>query len=84
MTGSAACRHGMPSPASCLDCMDETGLGAAPERRERVNGSRPARYESRCPVCDGDIEIGSTIWHTTEERWVCGACADHQPREVWA
>lgn len=46
--------------------------------------SRPARYESRCPVCDGDIEIGSTIWHTTEERWVCGACADHQPREVWS
>lgn len=31
-------------------------------------------------ACDGDIEIGSTIWHTTEERWVCGACADHQPR----
>ena len=25
----SACPHGMPSPASCLDCMDETGLGAA-------------------------------------------------------
>lgn len=51
----SACPHGMPSPASCLDCMDETGLGAAPVRRECVDGSTPARYghttEDRW-VCD--------------------------------
>lgn len=56
------CPHGMPSPASCTDCMDE-GPVTRPRRWAKVAGPFPAQYDARCP-CGNAIEVGERI-----QRW---------------
>jgi len=73
------CTHGMPTPASCLDCMDEIGFGATPTAAERLEGPKMnARHEGLCgdPGCINLIAPGCTIHLTTLGRWVCSDCAD--------
>lgn len=63
------CSHGMPSPASCVDCMDD---GNIPERPNpvwhRVLGLHDfnARYAGTCVLCERSILAGQRI--TTLEK----------------
>ena len=51
-----ACAHGMPTPLSCLDCMDEGALPPPPKPVLHATGPVfIARFDGRCPVCDRPI-----------------------------
>lgn len=67
------CPHWMPSPASCLDCIDEVGLGPMPEwlvaasAQERGQVSVPTGdwveltndFEgTRCTSCGETVAVG--------------------------
>lgn len=58
----SACTHGMPSPLTCVDCMNEGNLPPAPKTRPSP-WSRPfeARYDGRCVLCDENIVRGDFI-----------------------
>lgn len=50
------CVHGMPSPTSCIDCMDEGALPPPPKPVLHATGPTfTARYGGRCLVCDRPI-----------------------------
>ena len=69
------CTHGFPSPASCIDCMDDEGLGAAPTPPEHVDyGMARSHRQLDCPACGCAWPEGRRIWHTTRDRWVCHPC----------
>lgn len=62
MTG---CTHGMPTPASCIDCMDDGNIQRRPQRPWRADpewhGDTLADYASGCPICTNAIHIGDRI-----------------------
>lgn len=70
-----ACPHGMPTPESRLECMEDTGLGATPHHPERAD-SRPfaSKFDGRCQLCDSEIFAGQMVVHTTEDRFVHVVC----------
>lgn len=77
------CAHGMPTPASCIDCMDDDGLGAAPVEVEKVtHGMAVSRHPLDCPLCGCVWPAGRRIWHTTLDRWVCHPCGSDLGFEV--
>lgn len=45
---AVACDHGMPTPASCIDCMAEVGLGPStvPELDDPYIGSQQAHDDA--------------------------------------
>lgn len=59
-----SCPHGMPTAASCIDCMDDDGLGAPPERATNRAAPFAARFPGRCMSCDDPISIGEQIRST--------------------
>lgn len=64
MTEALVCLHGMPSPAACVDCMDE-GPVAPPVRWEKVGAPQIALYDGVCIGCDHtEIPVGARI-----QRW---------------
>jgi hypothetical protein len=84
------CAHGMPSPASCVDCMYEGNLPPVPvEPPEEAIGTQfGAQYVGHCPVCDSDIHVGQLIVRTNRDRWVHRACVgggipDYGSGGVW-
>ena len=72
------CTHGMPSPASCWECMEEGPVVPPKVKGPKVKqGSRTtARYASRCGNCFEPIGVGDTIAFSETELWVCANCAD--------
>lgn len=67
------CEHGMPSPASCVSCMEEVGLGA-PERPASESPFVEARFNgTRCRMCEGTIWVGDTIG-AVESGWAHAGC----------
>ena len=68
------CPHGYPSPKSCLDCLEDTGLGATPTPPETVTHLFPARFPGQCPVCDLPIRVGYPIAHTSRDRYIHDTC----------
>ena len=70
------CTHGMPTPASCIDCMDDDGLGVPTTAPERLEGpSIRSKYWTECRRCDGSIWVSEKVHLTTAGRWVCNRCA---------
>lgn len=77
-----ACPHGMPSPASCLTCMEDDGLGPPPAPPPPTVSSRSftARHPGHCRGCAFPIEPGEqvvymddqTLRHATPE---CGGAS---------
>lgn len=53
------CPHGMPTPASCLECMEEGNLGATPPPPPpKLGPAFTARLEGQCPGCNLPIAPG--------------------------
>lgn len=73
MTGP--CTHGMPTPGSCIDCMDEGNLTPPPRREpEHAVMAVTARWDSQCPACDLPIIPGQAIAVTNRDRWLHERC----------
>ena len=73
---TTTCTHGYASPKSCLDCMEEVGVGAdpiPPEKAERMPWS--AQFPGTCPMCDEPIVVGQNITVTNRDRYVHAHCA---------
>lgn len=68
------CPHGMPTPASCLDCMDEGNLPPAPIEREERDYDFPAQHPGDCPSCHLPINVGQRIVKTTLGRYLHDDC----------
>ena len=71
------CPHGMPSPASCFECMEDGNLPLPPLTvAEEPDGPvSPAVFPGQCPVCEFPIVPGDRIVHTTRDRWLHSGCA---------
>ena len=66
------CTHGMPSPKSCVDCMEE-GPVSAPVTWSKVGAPFPARFASTCPRCDATtINVGDLVqrWDRGDDRTI--------------
>ncbi len=64
----ADCTHGMPSPASCYECMEEGNMPAPaprPASAERDGPTIEARYDGHCKECNTAIHAGEPICRTT-------------------
>ena len=69
------CSHGMPSPASCIDCMDDDGLGVAPVQPIEIAYTFTAsRTAGRCPVCDHKFHRGEALARTTDDTYLHERC----------
>lgn len=68
---SAPCEHGMPSPASCTECMYEHGFEPSP--KPVAQKWIEARYAGYCATCDGPIEVGDRIGGI-DGVWHCARC----------
>lgn len=77
-----ACPHGMPTPASCIDCMDEGNIAPRPQRLWRPDPEWShwitADYASTCPICTDEVRQGETIARAISPsgsfHWVHPAC----------
>lgn len=71
----ADCTHGMPTPASCVDCMDEGNLPPPPRPApETAVMAVTARWDGQCRACDLPIVPGQPIVMTTRDRWLHERC----------
>ncbi len=70
------CTHGFASPASCLTCMTNDGLGAAPVVPDAVVATFSARYGGECFKECGDLICPGDLVHRLEpsERYVHVGC----------
>lgn len=71
MTG---CPHGMPSKASCFDCMNDEGLGAPATPAVTVEAVFAARYDGHCGSCNLPISVGQRVAKLSTERYVHEDC----------
>ena len=77
MADQIACHHGMPSPGSCIDCMNDGNLPVEPVERERRASNTPrvyCRFDGTCPVCNNPMTGLDYIVLTTHDRWVHEGC----------
>lgn len=74
-----ACTHGMPSPASCVECMADGPVAPprpAPEQTLHASRWMIARYDGRCARVYGhEIEPGVRIGDVPDVGWCCEECA---------
>lgn len=70
----AACVHGMPTPASCITCMEDDGLGVIVVARPTIEATFAARFDGHCPGCSLPINTGQTIHKLSNERYVHEGC----------
>lgn len=65
----------MPAPTSCIDCMNDDGLGAAPSPPVMPAGHAvTAIYPGRCPYCDDPIHPGDQITPMSDDTWRHEGC----------
>ena len=71
----ASCAHGMPSPASCVTCIED-GPVAPPTRSEPVTvvATFRARFDGQCPGCNLPIVPGQIAHILSDERRVHQGC----------
>lgn len=56
----SGCPHGMPSPASCTDCMAD-GPVAPPPRWKAIDGPFRARFPGVCTGCDSEFAVSDLV-----------------------
>lgn len=67
------CPHGMPSPATCWECMEEGPVAPASSRPAPPQPEGPvieARYQSQCRSCNTGIHAGQRIVRTDHGSYV--------------
>lgn len=65
----------MPSPGSCVDCMEEGNLPPAPRpQRPTVEATFSARYDGTCRGCNLAIHEGQTIHRMSDESYRHEGC----------
>lgn len=69
------CAHGMPTPASCVDCMDDIGIAPPPAPPVEVVFMFTAKFDGRCARCDDLTSPGEPIAKMTDDRYWCATCA---------
>lgn len=69
-----ACVHGMPSPKSCIACMEDFGVGPEEVRLPGFVRRFKAIYQGFCSGCKGGIEPGDTIVRATDDTYWCEYC----------
>lgn len=72
-----ACPHGMPSPASCVDCMAD-GPVRTPSTWHAARRSFPAAYIGTCPACGDDFAVADRI-----RQWSFGPSYGSPERTVY-
>lgn len=73
---AAPCTHGMPSPASCIDCMDEGNMPDPPKAEAvTVEAVFAARYDGGCNECGLAIYEGQRIAKLSNGAYVHEGCA---------
>ena len=72
---TSRCTHGMPSPASCVDCMDEGPVASLAKPWLETTRWMEARYLGRCASDDRHrIEPGDLIGDVGMVGWCCTRC----------
>ncbi len=74
----ATCTHGMPSPASCITCMEDGPVMAPrPDATQLLRADRwiTARYDGICARRSHNIEAGDRIGYVSDVGWCCRECA---------
>lgn len=69
------CPHGFPSKGSCIDCMNDDGLGAPPKDAVAVEAVFTARYPGDCTECHLAVHEGQRIAKLSDGRYVHEGCA---------
>lgn len=60
----ADCEHGMPNPASCVECMNE---GALPQPKVTRQGwPFLAKFDGTCGGCTDGTQVGERIVHMSD------------------
>ncbi len=75
----APCIHGFPSPASCIDCMEDGPVMAPrPDQTQKLHAHRwiKARYEGSCARRLCSVAIGDDLGDVDDIGWCCGECAE--------
>lgn len=70
-----ACPHGMPSRASCVDCMLDGPVADIARRPATVAYRFTAQYAGRCIECREEIREGDELARLTDETIVHEECA---------
>lgn len=70
-----SCAHGFPSPASCVDCMEE-GPVAPPTASTpaTIEATFRAKYDGHCTGCNLPVGIGQVVHRLSEGRYVHQGC----------
>lgn len=71
----ADCEHGMPKPSTCIQCMNDDGLGAEPPAPVAVEYVFEAKWSGQCPECNLPTVPGQRLAAMTNGRYVHEACA---------
>lgn len=76
MAGSE-CTHGMPTPASCWECMEDGNLPVASRSvsRPTVEHYLTARFLGHCAECNLAIHEGEHIARMSDESYRHARCA---------
>lgn len=73
------CSHGMPTPMSCVECMQDGPVAQpSPGPTERLLAIRwaTAKFDQRCARrYSHDIRPGDQIGYVDELGWCCDECA---------
>lgn len=69
------CDHGMPTPSSCVSCMDEGNLPVPPRQRETVERYYVAKSDGHCTGCDLPVTVGQHMVATSNLRVLHEWCA---------
>ena len=71
-----ACTHGMPSPASCIECMEDGPvMPPSAQPQVEVEAVLVARFDGHCSRCNLPIHIDQYIVRLSDDRYVHAGCA---------
>lgn len=69
------CAHGYPSPASCIDCMDEGVMAPPPALPKRAGWPFVAQLEgTTCSGCHVTVDVGEKILRMDDDTYRHLAC----------
>lgn len=69
------CAHGMPSPAACIECMDEGPVASLARQRPVIERTIAARFDGRCAHCNTSVKEGDPLHMIAVWGWCCDDCA---------